>query len=163
MRGKSGPRGHVDARTTLTARKLRASCDSCASSKVKCDKEQPACRRCPSGGIKCVYGVSRKHGKQPRRRRSNATDRRTPTQSLASPPVQEATPSGAMHFQPELNMGFDDLPHDMGISGDMSTVHCAEQDLYGLHTDEFPILDDQWSSLVDLIPFFPNSSQSNCG
>jgi hypothetical protein len=45
-----------------------------------------------------------------------------------------------MHFQPELNMGFDDLPHDMGISGDMSTVHCAEQDLYGLHTHESPII-----------------------
>ncbi|GAB1312813.1 hypothetical protein MFIFM68171_03023 [Madurella fahalii] len=48
--------------------KLRASCDRCGASKLKCDRGQPECERCISHGIPCVYGVSRKMGK-PRRDR----------------------------------------------------------------------------------------------
>lgn len=42
---------------------LRSSCDSCAVSKVKCDKSHPRCGRCAASGMECVYGVSRKHGR----------------------------------------------------------------------------------------------------
>ncbi|KAF1944660.1 hypothetical protein EJ02DRAFT_501307 [Clathrospora elynae] len=51
--------------------KLRASCDSCASSKVKCSKEHPICARCSANGSPCIYGVSRKHGKPGRTRKRN--------------------------------------------------------------------------------------------
>ncbi|KXG47309.1 Aflatoxin biosynthesis regulatory protein [Penicillium griseofulvum] len=47
--------------------KLRSSCDRCGTAKVKCDKEQPECGRCISHGVPCIYGVSRKMGKPPRR------------------------------------------------------------------------------------------------
>ncbi|GAW18497.1 hypothetical protein ANO14919_079730 [Xylariales sp. No.14919] len=48
--------------------KLRSSCDACGQAKTKCDRTRPACLRCISQGVKCVYGVSRKSGKPPRRR-----------------------------------------------------------------------------------------------
>ncbi|KAA8612591.1 Fungal transcriptional regulatory protein [Pyrenophora tritici-repentis] len=51
--------------------KLRASCDSCAASKVKCSKDHPICARCFANNTQCVYGVSRKHGKPGRSRKRN--------------------------------------------------------------------------------------------
>lgn len=51
--------------------KLRASCDACAASKVKCSKEHPICARCRANGSQCIYGVSRKHGKPGRTRKRN--------------------------------------------------------------------------------------------
>lgn len=51
--------------------KLRASCDACAASKVKCSKNRPICTRCTATGMQCVYGVSRKHGKPGRTRKRN--------------------------------------------------------------------------------------------
>src|SRR5262245_29540447 len=51
--------------------KLRASCDACAASKVKCSKEHPICARCNTNGSQCVYGVSRTHGKPGRTRKKN--------------------------------------------------------------------------------------------
>lgn len=52
--------------------KLRASCDACAASKVKCSKTHPICQRCSANGSQCIYGVSRKHGKPGRTRKRNA-------------------------------------------------------------------------------------------
>ncbi|KAB8207675.1 Zn2-Cys6 binuclear cluster domain protein [Aspergillus parasiticus SU-1] len=43
--------------------KLRASCDFCAMSKVKCDRGQPQCVRCIKSGIDCNYSESRRIGK----------------------------------------------------------------------------------------------------
>ncbi|KAF2737132.1 hypothetical protein EJ04DRAFT_542048 [Polyplosphaeria fusca] len=51
--------------------KLRASCDACAASKVKCSKEHPICARCTANGSQCIYGMSRKHGKPGRTRKRN--------------------------------------------------------------------------------------------
>lgn len=48
--------------------KLRSSCDSCGTAKVKCDREQPGCGRCINLGLACVYGPSRQIGKPPRKR-----------------------------------------------------------------------------------------------
>ena len=48
--------------------KLRSSCDGCGATKLKCDRGQPACGRCLSFDLVCVYGVSQKTGK-PRRER----------------------------------------------------------------------------------------------
>lgn len=44
-------------------RKLRTSCDGCHSAKVRCAKERPACARCMSLGICCVYSPSLRAGK----------------------------------------------------------------------------------------------------
>ena len=144
-----------------TTQTLRASCDACASSKVKCDKERPACRRCLSGGAECVYGVSRKHGKQPRRKRSMATaDSKTVTDRLAPRVLVDSPSLRQGHFRPELDMGFEDVLHDIGISRGPPAIRSSEQDQYTLSTPESPIPDDEWSSFVDPAPFFPNYGQA---
>lgn len=56
------------SRPRLLQSKLRSSCDSCGQAKIKCDRGQPTCGRCVAQGVACVYGVSRKAGKPPRKR-----------------------------------------------------------------------------------------------
>ncbi|KAK5996473.1 hypothetical protein PT974_01807 [Cladobotryum mycophilum] len=47
--------------------KLRASCDACNESKVRCSQAKPRCARCEKHGITCVYGLSRRsHKNAPR-------------------------------------------------------------------------------------------------
>ncbi|KAF2638288.1 hypothetical protein P280DRAFT_471403 [Massarina eburnea CBS 473.64] len=67
------PRTPTSAPKSSTERrpKLRASCDACAASKVKCSKEHPICARCKANASQCIYGVSRKHGKPGRTRKRN--------------------------------------------------------------------------------------------
>ena len=69
----SSPRRSTPKSSSSTERrpKLRASCDACAASKVKCSKEHPICARCNANGLQCIYGVSRKHGKPGRTRKRN--------------------------------------------------------------------------------------------
>jgi hypothetical protein len=50
------------------APKLRSSCDCCGTAKVKCDHSHPECGRCATLSLTCVYGLSRKFGKPPRKR-----------------------------------------------------------------------------------------------
>ncbi|KAM0545990.1 hypothetical protein ACHAPJ_011102 [Fusarium lateritium] len=45
------------------AKKLKASCDFCAMSKVKCDRGQPQCLRCIRNDVVCHYSESRRIGK----------------------------------------------------------------------------------------------------
>ncbi|KAF2875395.1 hypothetical protein BDV95DRAFT_484717 [Massariosphaeria phaeospora] len=70
---KQGPTSAPKPPSTKKDRrpKLRASCDACAASKVKCSKEHPICGRCSTNGSQCIYGVSRKHGKPGRTRKRN--------------------------------------------------------------------------------------------
>ncbi|KAF2799616.1 hypothetical protein K505DRAFT_230643, partial [Melanomma pulvis-pyrius CBS 109.77] len=42
------------------AAKLRASCDACNESKVRCSQTKPKCSRCEKQGGICVYGLSRR-------------------------------------------------------------------------------------------------------
>ncbi|KAM5343384.1 hypothetical protein ACJ41O_011921 [Fusarium nematophilum] len=44
-------------------KKLKASCDFCAMSKVKCDRGQPQCLRCIRNEVECHYSESRRIGK----------------------------------------------------------------------------------------------------
>ncbi|KAL8927716.1 MAG: hypothetical protein Q9208_002131 [Pyrenodesmia sp. 3 TL-2023] len=50
--------------------KLRDSCESCASSKVKCSRDKPTCRRCAERGTKCLYSIQQRTGRKFRRRDS---------------------------------------------------------------------------------------------
>ncbi|KAL2867772.1 uncharacterized protein BJX67DRAFT_352226 [Aspergillus lucknowensis] len=49
--------------------RLRTACDPCSTAKVRCDKKHPACGRCFQAGLGCSYSQSRKHGRQPWRKR----------------------------------------------------------------------------------------------
>lgn len=63
--------------------KLRASCDRCGLTKLKCDRQQPECGRCVAHGETCVYGISKK----------SAGIKATSKKSKDSPSTSEATTS----------------------------------------------------------------------
>ena len=68
----------------IASRKMRASCDPCARSKIKCSKEKPQCSRCSQMGIDCNYSPSRRLGK-PRATTPSPEDRTEHFQDLRDP------------------------------------------------------------------------------
>ena len=69
QRGSQSPPLQASASSRLPRhepRKLRASCDGCYLSKVKCTKERPTCTRCLNHGVPCKYSPCGRIGK-PRR------------------------------------------------------------------------------------------------
>lgn len=40
--------------------RLRASCNACNESKVRCSQRKPTCARCERNGFECIYGLSRR-------------------------------------------------------------------------------------------------------
>lgn len=93
--------------------KLRSSCDRCGMAKVKCDKEQPECGRCISHGVPCVYGVSRKMGKPPRRLSLSRSIRDTVT------PIQSSS---------EISIGGIPLDLELSSSTDMNSWYHMDED-----------------------------------
>ncbi|OKL55380.1 hypothetical protein UA08_09361 [Talaromyces atroroseus] len=59
--------------------KLRDSCHSCATSKIKCPKEKPSCSKCTARGIKCQYYFAKRPG---RRRENSAGHPSSPTSNV---------------------------------------------------------------------------------
>ncbi|KAJ5504028.1 hypothetical protein N7463_006902 [Penicillium fimorum] len=55
---------------------IRASCNNCAKSKVRCSKDQPSCQRCLYQGVPCIYSPSQRSRKRP-----------PPTPTATSPPA----------------------------------------------------------------------------
>ncbi|KAM3425979.1 hypothetical protein NHJ13734_009757 [Beauveria thailandica] len=49
--------------STWKVSKLKASCDFCALTKVKCDQNHPQCLRCVKNGIDCHYSETQRIGK----------------------------------------------------------------------------------------------------
>lgn len=92
--------------------RLRASCDGCYLSKVRCTKEIRGCSRCLNHGVPCKYSPSQRIGK-PRRLRENhqARDKHidqvtsTATSSKSASPCDVAVPplySWNLHFDPSI-------------------------------------------------------------
>ncbi|RHZ59797.1 Zn(II)2Cys6 domain-containing transcription factor tpcE [Aspergillus thermomutatus] len=54
----------VVRRSALGCTKLRDSCHSCATSKMKCPKEKPSCSKCEARGIECQYFFARRPGRR---------------------------------------------------------------------------------------------------
>ncbi|GIJ92124.1 hypothetical protein Asppvi_011100 [Aspergillus pseudoviridinutans] len=54
----------VVRRSALGCTKLRDSCHSCATSKIKCTKEKPSCSKCVARGIDCQYFFARRPGRR---------------------------------------------------------------------------------------------------
>ncbi|EFQ96769.1 hypothetical protein MGYG_08693 [Nannizzia gypsea CBS 118893] len=55
---------------------IRASCDNCSRSKVRCSKEQPKCQRCIHQGVSCIYSPSQRVRRRPLREPIVETPRR---------------------------------------------------------------------------------------
>ncbi|KAH7268564.1 hypothetical protein B0J15DRAFT_578768 [Fusarium solani] len=115
--------------------KLRSSCDACGQAKIKCDRGRPDCSRCIAQGLGCVYGVSRKAGKPPRRR-------------LASPPHVRSSPvvpeipeiSLTCNDQGDLDMMLGLSETSMLIDDPFSTSHDVFQPWLSLDSLESPVI-----------------------
>jgi hypothetical protein len=53
-------------RPALKNLKLRTSCDTCQTAKVKCSQAKPVCSRCLQHGIKCIYSPVKRIGRPPK-------------------------------------------------------------------------------------------------
>lgn len=84
------------ASTPPRAPKLRASCDACGASKLKCDRGQPTCRRCAYHGFTCRYGVSLKTGRPKRSTLAQAAAPGIPTSDVPDDDTDPAA-STAQH------------------------------------------------------------------
>ncbi|KAL4770549.1 hypothetical protein BDW60DRAFT_192186 [Aspergillus nidulans var. acristatus] len=62
-------------KTQLPARKLKDSCDVCAASKLRCDKQKPMCARCLNSNRPCTYSPARRGGRPHRVRRARSQSR----------------------------------------------------------------------------------------
>lgn len=71
---------------TRAREKLRESCNTCASSKVRCSKDQPSCVRCTNRRLYCHYSPSRRTGK----RRATSDGPASSTSSDIDPPISAA-------------------------------------------------------------------------
>lgn len=98
--------------------KLRASCDRCGASKLKCDRGQPECERCISHGIPCVYGVSRKMGK-PRRDKQRPHSNTATTRDVFA---KRGTGTGKPGNVPDADAGATDNVPINGITGSTNST-----------------------------------------
>ncbi|KAH6843315.1 hypothetical protein B0I37DRAFT_384169 [Chaetomium sp. MPI-CAGE-AT-0009] len=83
----------------LPTERLRSSCNACGTAKVKCDRGQPQCHRCAGMGLNCVYGVTRKSGKPPRKRLAYA--KRTVTPTAMPTPTNDARDTSGSFLRPK--------------------------------------------------------------
>ncbi|KAL1953238.1 hypothetical protein VTO42DRAFT_3353 [Malbranchea cinnamomea] len=74
---------------------IRASCDNCARSKVRCSKEQPQCQRCIHQGVKCTYSPSQRARRRPLRDSANVPPReQRPSSGRQTPTARDTTVIG---------------------------------------------------------------------
>jgi hypothetical protein len=70
--------------------KLRASCDACNESKVRCSQTKPICARCEKNDILCIYGLSRRtHRTAPRIGALAASRPRSNSNSISNSMLQQ--------------------------------------------------------------------------
>ncbi|RSL55146.1 hypothetical protein CEP53_007220 [Fusarium sp. AF-6] len=113
--------------------KLRSSCDACGQAKIKCDRGRPSCSRCITQGLGCVYGVSRKAGKPPRRRLTS------PPRVQSSPVVPEIPDMNlACSGQGDLDMMLGLAEASVPIDDPFSTSHDVFQPWFSLGSLDSP-------------------------
>jgi hypothetical protein len=145
--------------TTQRPVRLRLACDACATTKVRCDKGRPACQRCVSNKLVCVYSVSRRNGSEPwykhlQRRQSLESSNQSQTSNYAchgtcssannSVPYFVALPTpgnNAIPFPPSSSGGCDDF--DGFLFGEPKT----SMDLFNSYEDRnsYPQFTSLWS------------------
>lgn len=137
--------------------KLRASCDGCYLSKVKCSKGTPECSRCASHGISCRYSPSQRVGK-PRRLQPEGVE----------PNIQNYRPDLGVMKNPDLRSWsmqtpLSDWSTDASVATSDTHSNCIED-----QTPWQPCLDGALSNSYqvapsDLIDASPHQSMSPVG
>lgn len=146
-------------KTKAEPRRLRASCDACYLSKVKCGKETPTCARCLNHAQVCTYSPSQRVGKPRRLReehqsRNNITHDSNTTKASSSRSASDAS----VHPPPySWNVNF-----DPSVTSSASRVN-LDGDMSMLWHRTFPAAEGERGSFIDdasytsSIPSPPNS------
>ena len=90
--------------------KLRNSCHTCASSKLKCSQDKPTCARCAKRGLKCEYVAAKQGGRKPNKRSSS--DNRShdvPTPAMNTDEDMHLSPQANWFTSASLNPSIDFL------------------------------------------------------
>ncbi|KAI1659934.1 hypothetical protein F4813DRAFT_329691 [Daldinia decipiens] len=145
MAGLSDGLSNASQLPRMTSPKVRSSCDSGGSAKVRCDRCRPRCRRCVTLGIDCIYGISRKLGRAPRRRLSaranSGTTIRTSTEAQRLWPDTNPESFINLAFE-EPRQVHETLPPESNTDVPLSSTYNHDQ-LDGLHLSS-PIDIEQW-------------------
>ena len=104
--------------TVPAAPKLRDSCNACAASKVKCNKEKPICARCAKRGMRCEYFVTKRAGRKHEPRPSDTTTITKAGSSTSSDADILRTPD-PIHVSPgQQTVGYTDISPSVLSPGD---------------------------------------------
>ena len=145
----------VDSRVGPKNPKLRASCDGCFLSKVKCTKELPSCSRCSSHRLVCRYSPSQRAGKPRRPPGSHPTrDSHSRRPSESGTPVNHRLIDTSIH-PALLEWSLESPTNNCGCRASSSTQlndHTWPQDLYQPDQDvgSFSIGDTSFSPTQQL-------------
>ncbi|PTB35085.1 uncharacterized protein TrAFT101_012030 [Trichoderma asperellum] len=134
MQSQASSEEPLQNNTTL---KLRDSCNACAVSKLKCNKEKPTCSRCAKKKIACNYVATKRKGrKRAQSSQSTALDR--PSTADASP--SPAAPKPIFNPLSRLEMWF---AADYAISIEDYLSRCADStDENSRASTPYPALSD---------------------
>ncbi|RGP80703.1 transcription factor aflr [Fusarium longipes] len=113
--------------------KLKASCDFCAMSKVKCDRGQPQCLRCIRNEVVCHYSESRRIGKARRIFGTTGSGSKQHSISTQEPWSQQSVQQGHMMHDttesPDYPISVDEFDeetmvfmHESNMTSDISTM-----------------------------------------
>jgi hypothetical protein len=156
----------------LRAPKLRSSCDSCGTAKVKCDRKQPECCRCTKLGLVCIYGLSRQFGKPTRKRPAKCPEAAARFKKRAAhvdeiysvPTVLDYAQIQSLNEPRRLESSITSSEMPSSAPGLTNTLRMDEQYQF---SSEFltPSFLNDWPQLdsfgLDIeIPLFPNSSST---
>lgn len=148
------------------ARRLRASCDGCYLSKVKCTKETPTCTRCLNHGIVCKYSPSHRAGK-PRRLQNHQVHDGATTRDAEAAKVSNSrsTSDASVHPPPyswNLNFSPNVTPSTAGLNLDDEISSMIWQSSLSVTDSERDSNFSSPSSLqtpIELLPEYPDASQ----
>ncbi|KAF7180997.1 hypothetical protein CNMCM7691_000126 [Aspergillus felis] len=103
----------VVRRSALGCTKLRDSCHSCATSKIKCTKEKPSCSKCVARGIECQYFFARRPGRQRENGLGHPTSCTSRSSNSSSSPSSSSSSSSIPKSTPDR-----DIYSTLSLSGD---------------------------------------------
>ncbi|KAK7228253.1 hypothetical protein V2G26_000423 [Clonostachys chloroleuca] len=116
--------------------KLRASCNACHESKVRCTQTKPTCVRCERNGVVCIYGLSRRSHKDAPRilipsRRSLSTGSRCPSTHQQQPKRAKECP---------MTSNLLETPPIINFFGEQTLFNCTSEplvhsEILGAHHD----------------------------
>ncbi|EME43830.1 hypothetical protein DOTSEDRAFT_34400 [Dothistroma septosporum NZE10] len=96
---KQGSRAHSPSQAVVP--KLKDSCTSCATSKVRCSKDKPSCNRCKRRGMACEYDTSKRFGRTPYQSSKAAQRERQATNASHNPTDEDVSMFSMCDVTPE--------------------------------------------------------------